>query len=80
LGSSNYAAGPNAVAGYLGKTWVFGLLANNIWSYASTSSYHRPYTNLTTVQPFVNYNLPKAWFLSFSPIVTANWSAKDSQV
>jgi hypothetical protein len=80
LGSSNYAAGPSGVVGYLGKTWVLGLLANNIWSYASTSSYHRPYTNLMTVQPFINYNLPKAWYLSFSPIITANWSAKDSQV
>lgn len=80
LGSSNYAAGPNAVVGYLGKTWVLGILANNIWSYASTSSYHRPYTNFMTVQPFINYNLPKAWYLSFSPIITANWSAKDTQV
>ncbi len=73
-------AGPNAVIGYLGKTWVLGVLANNLWSYASTSSYPRPYTNLITVQPFINYNLPKAWSLSFSPILTANWSAKDSQV
>jgi hypothetical protein len=79
LGSSNYAAGPNAVVGYLGKTWVLGALANNIWSYGSTSSYDRPYTNFMTVQPFINYNLPKAWYLSFSPIITANWQAKDSQ-
>ena len=80
LGSSNYAAGPTAVVGYLGEKWVFGLLANNLWSYASTSSYQRPYTNLMTVQPFLNYNLPKGWSLTFSPIFTANWSAKDSQV
>ncbi len=77
LGSGKWAAGPNAVVGYLGKTWVLGLLANNIWSYAGDDE--RPYVNFLTVQPFINYNLPDGWYLSFSPIITANWSAKDSQ-
>jgi hypothetical protein len=27
------------------------------------------------VQPFVNYNLPDGWYLTSSPIVTANWAA-----
>src|SRR5208337_3777862 len=81
LGSGNYAAGPSGVVGYLGKTWVLGILANNLWSYASNQpNNHRPYTNFMTVQYFINYNLPKAWYLSVSPIITANWSAKDTQV
>ncbi len=32
-----------------------------------------------TVQPFVNYNLADGWFLTSSPIITANWEAPDSQ-
>lgn len=77
LGSGKWAAGPSAAVGYLGKTWVLGALANNMWSFAGENE--RPYVNLMTVQPFINYNLPDAWYLSFSPIITANWSAKDSQ-
>lgn len=33
-----------------------------------------------TAQPFVNYNLPDAWYLSFSPIITADWNADSNQV
>jgi hypothetical protein len=31
--------------------------------------------NLTTIQPFVNYNLDDGWFISSVPIITANWEA-----
>jgi phage terminase large subunit-like protein len=27
------------------------------------------------MQPFVNYNLPEGWYLTSSPIITANWNA-----
>ena len=27
------------------------------------------------IQPFVNYNLPDAWYLVSAPIITANWEA-----
>jgi hypothetical protein len=26
-----------------------------------------------TFQYFINYNLPKGWYLSSAPIITANW-------
>ena len=77
LGSDKWTAGPAAVVGYLGKTWVFGGLANNLWSYAGDND--RPSVNFLTFQPFINYNLPDAWYLSFSPIITANWQANSSQ-
>jgi hypothetical protein len=25
------------------------------------------------MQPFLNYNLPGGWFLTSSPVITANW-------
>lgn len=27
------------------------------------------------VQPFINYNLPGGWYLTSSPIITADWKA-----
>ncbi|OPY86606.1 MAG: hypothetical protein A4E73_03910 [Syntrophaceae bacterium PtaU1.Bin231] len=78
LGSEKWAAGPAAVVGYLGKTWVLGGLVNNLWSYAGDSN--RASVNVMTAQPFVNYNLPDAWYLSFSPIITAVWNADSDQV
>jgi len=77
LGNGKWAAGPAAVVGYLGETWVLGAVANNIWSYAGDDD--RPSVNFMTIQPFINYNLPDAWYLSFSPIITTNWNAVDNQ-
>jgi hypothetical protein len=31
--------------------------------------------NLFTWQPFVNYNLDGGWYLTTSPLITANWEA-----
>jgi hypothetical protein len=32
------------------------------------------------LQYFVNYNLPRGWYLSSAPIVTANWKADGGDV
>lgn len=73
LGQGKWCAGPTAVGVYMEKHWVVGLLANNIWSFAGQSG--REDVNQMLVQPFVNYNLPGAWYFTFSPIITANWKA-----
>ena len=31
-----------------------------------------------TLQPFLNYNLPQGWYLTTSPLITANWDADDN--
>ena len=28
-----------------------------------------------TLQPFLNYNLPDGWYLTTTPLMTANWEA-----
>ena len=33
-----------------------------------------------TRQYFINYNLDKGWYLSSSPIITANWKASNGNV
>ncbi|MCD6543206.1 MAG: hypothetical protein J7K34_01730, partial [Flavobacteriaceae bacterium] len=53
--------------------WVIGAVINQINTFgdASTSKFFINY--------FINYNLPKAWYLVSAPIVTANWKADDGQ-
>jgi hypothetical protein len=36
--------------------------------------------NQMMLQYFINYNLKKGWFLSFQPIITANWEGKSGSV
>jgi hypothetical protein len=73
LGQGKWAAGPTAVGLLMTGPWVLGLLANNIWSYAGESS--RSDVNQLMAQPFINYNLPRGWYISVSPVITADWKA-----
>jgi hypothetical protein len=76
IGSEKYSAGPTAVVLTIDGHWVYGVLANNQWSYAGDDD--RRKVNAMVVQPFVNYNLAKGWYLTSSPIMTANWAAVDN--
>lgn len=73
LGNHRWGAGPSIVLLTIKGPWVVGVLANNIWSFASTGKGSN--VNQMLVQPFVNYNLPHGWYLTSSPIITANWLA-----
>jgi hypothetical protein len=73
LGQGKWGAGPTAVALSMYGPWVFGALINNVWSFAGDRD--RPDVNQMLIQPFVNYNLPNAWYVGSSPIITANWEA-----
>jgi len=79
LGNTNAGLGPTAVFLHLshGDPWVYGVLANNVWSLGNSSS--EPSYNNGLIQPFVNYNLPGGLYFTSSPIVTANWKADGSQ-
>jgi hypothetical protein len=48
-------------------------LVLNLWSFAGDED--RANVNAMTFQPFLNYNLPKGWYLTSSPLITANWEA-----
>ena len=75
LGNKNWGLGPTAVALHLqkGDPWVFGALANNVWSLSSDER-GGSYNNFL-IQPFVNYNFPQGFYLTSAPIITANWKA-----
>lgn len=73
LGTDKWGAGPSAVVLRIDGPWVYGALANNIWSFAGDSS--DPDVNQFLLQYFVNYNFPGGWYLSSAPVITANWEA-----
>jgi hypothetical protein len=74
LSTRKWAAGPTGVGLFIHGPWVVGLLANNLWSYAGNND--RKDVSQFLAQYFVNYNLPDAWYLTSSPIITANWEAE----
>ena len=75
LTQGKYSIGPTFVALTIQGPWVVGVLVNNVWSFAGKSN--RGPVNQMTLQPFVNYNLPGGWYLTSSPIITADWEASD---
>ncbi|WP_282037968.1 hypothetical protein [Saccharicrinis aurantiacus] len=72
LGSKEFGIGPSIVALSMIDKWVGGIVVNNIWTFGDVSE------NKFLFQYFVNYNLPKAWYLVSGPIITANWNATES--
>ena len=77
LGQGKVLLGPTAVALVTPGHWVIGVLANNQWSIGGNPL--RPSVNQFLVQPFVNYNMAHGWYLTSSPIMTANWLAAPGQ-
>lgn len=71
LGSGKWSAGPTASAVAVVGNWVAGLLVNQLWSISSYNE--RPSVSQMQLQPFINFNLPGAWYLTSSPLMTANW-------
>jgi hypothetical protein len=72
LGSGKWSMGPAAVGLTMQGHWVLGALMNNQWS---VGGWGDKAVNAMLLQWFVNYNLPDGWYLTTSPIVTADWNA-----
>jgi hypothetical protein len=73
LGSDKWGIGPSVVLLTMPGNWVVGSLLSNVWSFAGSGDRD---VNIFTLQYFVNYNLPKGWYLTSAPIITANWEEK----
>jgi hypothetical protein len=74
LGNGKWGAGPAFVALVQPKEWTIGVLVNNIWSFAGDKN--SPSVKAFLLQYFVNYNFKKGWYLTSSPILTANWNSR----
>ena len=72
LGNGKWSAGPGLVLLTMPGHWVIGALANNQWSFAGWGKNN---VNSMLIQPFLNYNFSHGWYLTSSPIITANWLA-----
>jgi hypothetical protein len=72
--SDKWSAGASAVAVSMPGKWVVGVLAQNVWSFAGDSD--AADVNKFFFQYFINYNLDNGWYLSSTPVITANWEAK----
>lgn len=72
LGSGRWSAGPAVVGLFMDGPWVVGALANQQWDFAGWGNQH---VNAFLMQPFVNYNLPRGWYLTTAPIMTADFTA-----
>ena len=72
-GSREFGIGPSFVALSSSNQWVYGIVLNNVWTFGDVAE------NKLVFQYFVNYNLPKAWYLVTGPILTANWNVDSDQ-
>jgi hypothetical protein len=77
LGTKKLSVGPTVVVLRTQGHWLFGSLVQNLFSVAGPSA--RKDVNQMLMQPFVNYNLRHGWYLTSSPIITANWEVKPDQ-
>ena len=77
LGSDKWSIGPTAVALSQPKWGSMGLLLRHLWSVAGEDN--RADVNQSLLEPFINYNLPKGWYLITDLIITANWDAPSGQ-
>ena len=71
LGSDKWSAGPAGVVLSMPGNWVLGALLQNVWSFTGSSA--DPDVNQLTFQYFINYNISNGWYLTMTPIITADW-------
>jgi opacity protein-like surface antigen len=77
LGTGRVLFGPTAVFVTTPGHFVMGVLLNNQWSVGGDPL--RPAVNAFLAQPFINYNMAHGWYLTSSPVITANWLAASGQ-
>lgn len=77
LGSSKWSGGPGLVILTMPGNWVLGALLQNVWSFAGPQN--APKVNQFLFQYFVNYNFKGGWYLTSSPVNTADWTQSDNK-
>ena len=70
LGADEWGAGATALVLTMQGPWVVGSLVSNIWDIDGDTE-----INILSWQYFVNYNMANGWYLTTSPLMTANWEA-----
>ena len=73
LGAGKWSAGPTFVLLGQPKIGTVGFLTRQLWSFTGQSN--RQEVSSFLLEPFINYNLPKGWYLISDMVITANWHA-----
>ena len=76
LGTKKWGIGPAVVLLTSEGHWLYGMVANNVWSFAGPGD--AAPINQMLVQPFINYNFKEGWYETTSPDITANWKATNN--
>lgn len=72
-GSKEWGGGLSVIGLKMPGNWVYGGLVTQLWAPSGDNSAQ---INSTSMQYFINYNLPDGWYLSTAPTMTYNWRAK----
>lgn len=76
LGTGKDSAGLSTAVLTIRGHWLVGTLVTDVASVGGRED--RKSVHQFLIQPFVNYNFSKGWYLNSSPIVTADWHASSS--
>ncbi len=79
LGINKWGSGPSVA--FLKKdasAWVWGVVANNIWSFGGPP-HSSDRTNSLLLNPFLSYHFGDGWSVGTSPNVTADWVSNPGQ-
>ena len=74
LGTGKWAAGPAAVAVHLDEKWVYGVIAQQYWSFAGDA--RRNDINITSLQPILRYALTQESGIGVMPNWNYNWETR----
>jgi hypothetical protein len=82
LGSKKWGAGPTGLLLKQSKGWTYGVLVNQIWSFASVNGKYSDRAPLSSifVQPFAAYTTPAAWTYSANLESSYDWHAHEASV
>jgi len=76
LGTGKDSAGLSTAVLTIRGHWLVGTLITDVASLGGQED--RKSVHQFLIQPFINYNFSKGWYLNSSPIVTADWHAPSS--
>ncbi len=77
LGINKTGGGPVFVGLTTQGPLLAGFLAQNLWAGTTGTSVTGQRVNTLTVMPFVFYNFPGGWFVTYRPLITADWTVDE---
>ncbi len=77
LGINNWGAGPVAVVVDIEGPLLVGALVQNVWAGQHGTSTLLQRVNELTIRPLAFYTLPAGWYLTSTPIISADWTVDE---